>query len=220
MTDYVPPTLLEDAFNCPHCNAYANMSWGYTDAYLNYNTQRTRIWACRCARCQGDSFWWITEFNADTPISGHMILPQESAAPMPHEDMDESVKEDYLEAREIVGSSSRGACALLRLALQKLCNKLGYDSGGINSDIGAMVADGLPVQIQQALDVVRVVGNNAVHPGELNKDDVDSVAIGIFHLINEIVEDRIAKPKRIAALYSKLPKGAVQAIERRDRENT
>ena len=83
-----------------------------------------------------------------------------------------------------------------------------------------MVADGLPVQIQQALDVVRVVGNNAVHPGELNKDDVDSVAIGIFHLINEIVEDRIAKPKRIAALYSKLPKGAVQAIERRDRENT
>ncbi|EIJ6618258.1 DUF4145 domain-containing protein [Vibrio parahaemolyticus] len=130
--------------------------------------------------------------------------------------MPEAIRADYEEASNIVSKSSRGACALLRLSVQKLCEELGYTSGNINKDIGKMVEDGLPVQIQQALDVVRVVGNNAVHPGELSKEDVDGIAMAIFYLINEIIEDRIAKPKRIAELYKKLPTGALDAIQRRD----
>jgi len=216
MSKFVPPSLLATAFSCPYCNAYANMDWGFTNSYLRSREERTRIWAARGQCCSKDSYWWIEEFHGGTPTKGHMILPIQSLAPMPHDEMPDNISADYLEARAIVGKSSRGACALLRLAVQKLCIDLGYTSGNINKDIGSMVEDGLPVQIQQALDVVRVVGNNAVHPGELVKDDVDEIAIGIFHLINEIVEDRIAKPKRIAALYEKLPVGAVEAIQRRD----
>ncbi|KAF7783537.1 hypothetical protein PRUB_a3330 [Pseudoalteromonas rubra] len=217
MSKYVPPTILSSAFNCPHCEAFSNMKWSYTDSYIYHRTERTRIWACRCSCCENDSYWWVLDYdNEGSPCDGYMILPEASSAPMPHPEMPDDVKEDYLEARAIVGTSSRGACALLRLVVQKLCKDLGYTSGNINKDIGSMVSDGLPVQIQQALDVVRVVGNNAVHPGELNKGDVDSVAIAIFHLINEIIEDRISKPKRIAELYEKLPKGAVEAIEKRD----
>jgi hypothetical protein len=86
----------------------------------------------------------------------------------------------------------------------------------INEDIGSLVAKGLPVQVQQALDFCRVVGNNAVHPGELEINDTPEIAHNLFAMMNFIVEDRIARPNHIQALYSQLPEGARKAIEARD----
>lgn len=136
--------------------------------------------------------------------------------PSPHEDMPVDVKRDYLEARNIASDSARGAAALLRLALQKLCRHLGGRGENINSDIAALVENGLPVRIQQALDVVRVTGNNAVHPGELVVEDNPEIVASLFGLLNLVVDNRIAEPKRIDAMYAALPEGAKKAIERRD----
>jgi len=74
----------------------------------------------------------------------------------------------------------------------------------------------MAVEIQQALDVVRVVGNNSVHPGELSEADIADIASTLFELVNAIVEDRIARPKKLAALFDRLPEGARAAIARRD----
>lgn len=146
-----------------------------------------------------------------------MVWPVGMAnAPLPHPDMPADLKSDYLEARNIVGSSPRGAAALLRLTIQKLCEHLGEAGANINADIGALVKKGLPVQIQQALDVVRVTGNNAVHPGELRLEDQPEIAAALFGLVNLIVDNRIAEPRRIQTLYDALPEGARKGIALRD----
>lgn len=74
--------------------------------------------------------------------------------------------------------------------------------------------------VQQALDYCRVVGNNSVHPGEINLNDTPEIAYSLFEMVNFIVEDRIARPKQVQALYNQLPQGARNAIEKRDRNST
>lgn len=210
---HVPPAFKLKAFNCPHCSAFSNMRWAGMDSQLG----GFGLHLAQCAHCSKLSCWKGTEFSTQTGyIAGVMILPDGSVAPLPHPDMPSAVAADYLEARGIVNSSPRGAAALIRLAIQKLCTELGETSGNINSDIGSLVQKGLPVEIQQALDVVRVVGNNAVHPGELSEEDIADVAGSLFELVNEIVEDRIARPKKLAALFARLPEGALGAIAKRD----
>lgn len=129
--------------------------------------------------------------------------------------MPDDVVADYNEAREILAVSPRSAAALLRLALQRLMPHLGVDTGSLNTDIGELVKQGLPVQIQQALDTLRVIGNNAVHPGELDLDD-SSAALALFDLLNFVVEDRITRPKTVSELFAGLPEGARAAVVRRD----
>jgi len=93
---------------------------------------------------------------------------------------------------------------------------LGEKGKELNEDIGALVKKGLSPLAQQALDICRVVGNNAVHPGEISLDDTPEIASNLFEMINFITEDRITRPRQIEALYHKLPEGALKAIEKRD----
>ena len=65
-----------------------------------------------------------------------------------------------------------------------------------------------------------MVGNNAVHPGEIEINDTPDIAHNLFAMMNFIVEDRIARPKQIQALYTQLPEGARNAIEARDKPKT
>lgn len=213
---YEPPEFKKAAFTCPHCDVYASFWWKeakeavrMTNGSHAYKDNDLHI--ATCTHCQGRVVWFVSEHNS------YMLWPFGMAnAPLPHEDMPEDVNADYLEARNICKLSPRGAAALLRLAIQKLCKHLGESGENINADIGALVKKGLPIQIQQALDVVRVTGNNAVHPGELLVDDNPEIVSALFGLTNLIIDNRIAEPNRIAALYGALPEGALRGIEKRD----
>lgn len=165
-----------------------------------------------CTHCGDKSIWKSKDGD-----SGEMLWPLGIAnAPLPHDAMPDDVKSDYIEAREICGRSPRGAAALLRLAIQKLVIHLGRPGKNLNGDISELVKAGLPVQIQQSLDIVRVTGNNAVHPGELRVEDDPEITNALFGLINLIVDNRIAEPERIRMLYEKLPAGAKDGIQKRD----
>lgn len=213
---YEPPEFKKGAFTCPHCDVYSSFSWKEAKEEVRLagggrGYQNNDLYIATCVHCRGRLVWFLDGYNS------HMLWPIGMAnAPLPHEDMPEDVKADYVEARNISNSSPRGAAALLRLAMQKLCKHLGESGNNTNDDIGALVKKGLPVQIQQALDVVRVTGNNAVHPGELDVDDNPEIVSALFGLVNLIIDNRISEPRRIATLYQALPEGALRSIEKRD----
>ena len=147
-----------------------------------------------------------------------MVYPRVLTAPAPNVDLSEDIKLDFEEARAILNDSPRGAAALLRLAIQKVCKELGQAGKNVNDDIAALVKQGLPVQVQQSLDIIRVVGNNAVHPGQIDlRDDVET-ANKLFGLVNLIAEIMISQPKHVENLYQAIvPEEQRKAIEERDK---
>ncbi|WP_217629438.1 DUF4145 domain-containing protein [Ulvibacter litoralis] len=146
-----------------------------------------------------------------------MIYPQVGNAPFPNTEMPKSVKKIYLEAASISNNSPRGAAALLRLSLQILCKELGESGKNIDSDIKSLVQNGLPLIVQQSLDSVRVIGNDAVHPGQIDTDDI-VVVNKLFGLINVIVEYLIALPNQVSGIYSTLPANKIEGIQNRDKK--
>ena len=208
MIPYKPPEFGEEAFNCPHCNAYAKQEWG--DIFHSLGHGGSRMWDLKmalCTHCDNYTLWHFEK----------MIYPEDSGVHPPNPDLRDEIKGDYLEAKSIANKSPRGAVALLRLCIQKLCEQLGEKGENLNDDIANLVKKGLPVRIQAALDIVRVIGNNAVHPGQVDIKDDRATAMKLFELINLIADVMITQPKQVEELYQSLPKSQLEAIQKRDK---
>ena len=145
-----------------------------------------------------------------------MVFPICSQIELPNENMPEDVKKIYIEARDVFDKSPRSSCALLRLGIQKLCDNLVEGDENLNDKIGSLVRNGLSEKVQRALDIIRVIGNNAVHPGQISLEDNTEIAKALFKLMNIIVDQMITQVNEINDLYSILPSGVRDAIERRD----
>lgn len=211
MQKYFSPKHKKEEFHCIHCGVFAAQSW-HTLYYRGPNGMSAHdlMEFNVCSHCKKWSFWY----------NKRMIVPSEAPVPPAHQDMPEECLKEYQEARDIVAISPRAAAALLRLAVQKLMIVLGGKGKNINDDIRKLVENGLPTQVQQALDFCRVVGNNAVHPGEIELNDTPEIAHNLFNMINYIVEDKISRPKQIQNLYDQLPEEARKAVEKRDSAGT
>jgi hypothetical protein len=147
-----------------------------------------------------------------------MVFPPASSAPKPNDDMPEEVKKDFNEARQIVDDSPKAAAALLRLAMEKLTQNLtGNEEDSLFHNIGELVENGrIDGRIQQALDAVRVTGNDYVHAGEIYSPDDRETALRLFELVNVIVELTITREKMIEDAYSEIPENKLDGIEQRD----
>lgn len=206
---YYPPVYRSQSFTCPFCNVFSHMAWFSWNEPVGRNSY---IYRAKCEHCNKCSYWFGESLGE---LEGKLLYPLVSGVPAPHSDMPEDVQADYLEAREVLPYSSRAAAALIRLALQRLCIGLGK-SPKIDRAIGELVQDGLPQGVQRALDAIRIIGNESVHPGEIQDDDIDKSVGSMFELLNFIVQDRITRFKEIDALYDSLPESKRQGVERRD----
>jgi len=204
---YIQPEVFLKSFTCPHCGVLSKQEWwminweGRTNGFKEHNPIRVGT----CDHCQNSSLW----------INMLMVYPTTGNSPFPNPEMPENVLKLYLEASSISLKSPRGAAALLRLAIQILCKELGEEGKNINTDIANLVTKGLPDIVQQSLDIVRVTGNDAVHPGQIDTDNSET-ANQLFDLINIIVEYMIALPKKVSGLYNNLPTEKLVGIINRD----
>ncbi|MBN2129038.1 MAG: DUF4145 domain-containing protein [Sedimentisphaerales bacterium] len=151
-------------------------------------------------------------------VHDSIVFPHEKHGVMPNQDLPDDVIHDFEEARDIVSLSPRGAAALLRLAIQKLCKALGEKGGKLDDDISSLVAKGLNPLVQKSLDIVRVIGNEAVHPGTIDLNDNRDTADQLFGLINSIADQMITHPKAVESLYQGLPERKRKAIEKRNQK--
>ena len=210
--DYVPAEHGKGAYNCPHCLAYSRQEWrnGLRAFALEEGAGTSHmvesLSMAFCDKCAGFSIW----------LNDQMVFPDQPTAPPASPNMPDEILTDYDEARSVAESSPRAAAALLRLSIQKLCMHLGESGNNINDDIGSLVDKGLPARVQKALDVVRVVGNNAVHPGQIDVNDEPEIALSLFKLVNMIVDVMISQPQEVEELFESLREGAKKQIAERD----
>ncbi len=171
------------AFHCPSCNVYANQIWG--DAYSQFGGNSFQgvggVTFAFCTHCQHESIW----------VGDKLIYPASTQAPPANPDLPENILCDYEEASRIAGDSPRGAAALLRLCIQKLCKHLGEAGKNINSDVASLVKKGLNPTIQKSLDIVRVIGNEAVHPRTIDLNDNPETAIALFNLVKGLPAEKL-----------------------------
>ena len=228
--NHTPPGFKEGAFNCPQCHAYAHQNWRdtyilmprqiYTEAPRQPHTQPIQyirnqytkfeiLNVAFCENCRKPSFW----------VRGKLVYPPETTAPLAHQGMPEDVSEYYNEAREISAASPRAAAALLRIAAKKLCEFHRENEPILNLAIGNLKKKGLPEEVIQSLDTVRILGNEGAHAGkiDLNGQDNKEIVDRLFWLINYIVEKTITEPATIKNVFESLPESKRQAVKQRDK---
>lgn len=216
MKNYVKPIFGEKAFNCPHCGAYSTAMW---DKYYSHNSfvekgekevEGYRFYDSLCAHCNRSMIWYVKDKQA------RIFFPRDVAI-APEENMPDKVREIYEEASMVLRDSPRASCALLRLALQELMRYLKENIDGysglkienLNQDIKEVINIGNFHQaekemIEEAMNSVRLIGNRAVHPSELDINDNPEIANILFEMINFIVGEIITKPKELQEKLNKL----------------
>ncbi len=208
--EYKPAQFREQNFHCPSCGVLAFQNWSRTYSSLYNGNEFSGLQTAQCQNCDELSIWYDSK----------MVYPKVLTALLAHEDMPETVKVIYNEARNVASDSSRAAAALLRVALEKLTEELGETEGTLNARIGKLSKKGLPQKAIQSLDIVRIFANEGgSHAGEIDLSgaDSDDIVNRLFKLTNFIVEKTITENKEIEEIYGTLPPDKINGITNRDR---
>lgn len=225
---------------CPNCDAISAHTYKPRKIELKPQsnegtTESNKIFykyiliSAKCHSCNVESIWLkreieriISTFDKDEIYDDvYEILLYPNVAPdlpKPNKDMPGNVLNIYNEACLVLQHSPRSSIALSRLAIEQLVEHLGAEGKTLDNKIGDLVSKGLPVTIQQMLDSVRVIGNNAVHPGQIEVEGNIDLAISLLTFINLIVDNQISQPKAIKSTYDLIPESYKKSIERRDKK--
>lgn len=220
MHRHVPPSMSGKLYNCPHCGAYAIQTPYSLLKIIGHSSEPTVVKPTVVNQFSLTQCYYCNEYVIWDTRQQAIIYPTTlPTGPEPNPDLPEDVRTDYEEARLVAAISPRGAAALLRLAIQKLCTHLGGKGKRLDDDIAHLVTRGLSDEVQMVLDSIRVIGNNAVHPGEIDVQERHDLVLPLFGLINEIADELITRPRRRRELYAQLPEAARTAIDQRDKRH-
>jgi hypothetical protein len=147
-------------------------------------------------------------------VCDQLVWPRRAGGPEPKLDAPPNVRREY-EASQTLEASPRGAAALLRLAIEKLCKELGVSGESLKDDIAFFVREDVDARVQKVLDAARIIESNAVRPGQIGLGDDPATAETLSALVNLICEKMIMEPRHLQAVYTKLREGARTAMEQR-----
>jgi hypothetical protein len=237
------PEYLAKRFVCPRCKAFAGQDWHILNAQSGHGFQpiKDRIlvgtsrefaqlkgggldWhASQCASCEQLAIW----------LNHDMVYPQDmidTGVPDPAVEMPADAKELYQEAAATLAVSRRAAAALCRAALEKLAIELTPSANpkARLDDRLALLSLDVSQPVWEVLQAVRHVGNTALHGQDdtdesirLYLDDTDpELPRMFFEAMNMLVDERIVRPSRAAALFAKLPQGVQEVIHRKRQSQT
>lgn len=225
------PTHGASSFDCPHCGAHSQQTWAQAVFYADEHGSTTdwpAIDRSVCYSCKKETVWRgrMTHSRSASPTFGHdsrmkyrILWPRQQAGVPAHERLPEDLRPLYDEAREIADLSPRAAAALLRLLTESLLRQVAEEPKGKPFElIGQLVREKkLDDQARMLADYLRITGNNAVHPGQIDDDeDAQKRVSMMFPFVNSLVQRLIADPAEIHELYEQLPEDARAATDRRD----
>ena len=130
-----------------------------------------------CHSCNGFALW----------VRGRLVFPWNVEKKL------EFVEEDFADAAAILNKSPREATALMRVCIQKLVPLLKQDGNYLNDYMSSLVRKGLEVEIQQAMEVLQVLRNEAGQPTKLETQEDKEMALRFFDSLKAVLERRIVK---------------------------
>ena len=148
-------------------------------------------------------------------VYDQLVWPRRAGGPEPKPVAPPNVRRECEETSQTLEASPRGAAALLRLAIEKLCKELGVSGESLNDDIAFFVREDVDARVQKVLDAARIIESNAVRPGQIGLGDDRATAETLAGLVNLICEKMIMEPRHLQAVYTKLRDGAQTAMEQR-----
>lgn len=160
MGDYV----VDGKACCPHCGRTVQFAKGDTD-YLHvqdYQTDYALRWV-ECPSCDNLVIILIHQEKGEDPQET-IIYPLYSQRPPVPPEVPATIKADYEEAAVVLPLSAKGSAALSRRCLQEVLIDAAKATKKNLYDQISEVAPGLPTDVGQMLEELRVIGNFAAHP--------------------------------------------------------
>jgi hypothetical protein len=148
-------------------------------------------------------------------VYDQLVWPRRAGDPEPKLHAPPNVRRECEKATQTLEASPRGAAALLRLAIEKLCKELEVSEESLKDDIAFFVREDVDARVQKVLDAARIIESNAVRAGQIGLGDDRATAETLSGLVNLICEKMIMEPRHLQAMYTKLREGARTAMEQR-----
>ncbi|HEY7317728.1 MAG TPA: DUF4145 domain-containing protein [Candidatus Binatia bacterium] len=156
-----------------------------------------------CFNCNDMCLW----------VYDKLVWPRSASDPEPKLHASPAIQRNDEGGSQTLDASPRGATALLRLAIEKVCKELGEAGERTKDVLESFVQEDVDARVQKVLEAMRIIESNAVPPAQIGVGDNRAIGETLSGLVYLICEKMIIEPKHLQAMYTKLREGAQPTAE-------
>ena len=167
--------MSSENIECPHCLVAVHVRWNFRALQTvrpGYEDLGWHALTTPCASCNELIVRIVKRVLTDDEervVIDRLVHPPGRSRPtVDSEAIPQALKEDYLEACEVLEISPKASAVLSRRVLQGILKEQGYDSRNLHQQIIDVLAEdgpaALPGSLRDTIDVIRHFGNFSAHP--------------------------------------------------------